>query len=175
VEEVGVAGFAATPEGTKDLLLSCPYDAEGAVLRVPLVVEGVDIHTPKEDDTLAGTGGCRGVKVLLLLCWRSCKILFCQHRNVEQVLYRMIVFIVNNILNLPPQSPIKSNHLALQVLNYPTSQHTFLKLLVVMLHRHVFLIYALHFFKDHVYKNGEQNEPTSSLLTHSMFVVQHVC
>jgi hypothetical protein len=68
VEEVVVAGFAVTPEGTKDLLLSCPCDAEGAVLRVPLVEEGVDVRTPKEDDALAGAGGCRGAKVLLLRC-----------------------------------------------------------------------------------------------------------
>jgi hypothetical protein len=36
MEEVVVASFAVTPEGTKDLLLLCPYDAEGAVMRVPL-------------------------------------------------------------------------------------------------------------------------------------------
>jgi hypothetical protein len=47
VEEVVVAGFAATPEDTKDLLLSCPCDAEGAVMRVPLVAEDVDVRTPK--------------------------------------------------------------------------------------------------------------------------------
>jgi hypothetical protein len=60
VEEVVVAGFAATPEGTKDLLLSCPCDDEGAVLRVlrvPLVEEDVDVRTPEEDDALAGAGG----------------------------------------------------------------------------------------------------------------------
>jgi hypothetical protein len=67
VEEMVVAGFAATPEGTKDLLLSCPCDAEGAV-RVPLVAEDVDIHAPEEDDALAGAGGWRGAKVLLLRC-----------------------------------------------------------------------------------------------------------
>jgi hypothetical protein len=68
VEEVVVAGFAATPEGTKDLLLSCPYDAEGAVLRVPLVEEDVDVRMPEEDDALAGAGGWCGAKVLLLRC-----------------------------------------------------------------------------------------------------------
>jgi hypothetical protein len=68
MEEVVVAGFAATPEGTKNLLLSFPCDAEGVVLRVPLVEEGVDVRTPEEDDVLAGTGGCRGAKVLLLHC-----------------------------------------------------------------------------------------------------------
>jgi hypothetical protein len=68
VEEVVVVGFDATPEGTKDLLLSCPYDVEGAVLRVSLVEEGVDVRTPEEDDALAGAGGYRGAKVLLLRC-----------------------------------------------------------------------------------------------------------
>jgi hypothetical protein len=68
VKEVVVAGFAATPEGTKDLLLSCPCDAEGAVLRVPLVEEDVDVRTPKEDAALAGAGGWGGAKVLLLSC-----------------------------------------------------------------------------------------------------------
>jgi hypothetical protein len=68
VEEVVVAGFAATPKGTKDLLLLSPYDAEGAMLCVPLMEEGVDVRTPEEDDTLAGAGGCRGAKVLLLRC-----------------------------------------------------------------------------------------------------------
>ena len=32
VKEVVIVGFALTPEGTKDLLLSCPYDAKGVVL-----------------------------------------------------------------------------------------------------------------------------------------------
>ena len=68
MEEVVLAGFAATPEGTNDLLLSCPCDADGAVLRVPLVEEDVDVHTSKEDDALAGAGGWRGAKVLLLRC-----------------------------------------------------------------------------------------------------------
>jgi hypothetical protein len=61
MEEVVVAGFATTPEGTKDLLLSCPCDAEGAVLCVPLVAEDVDVRTPEEDDALVSTGGWRGV------------------------------------------------------------------------------------------------------------------
>ena len=68
VEEVVVAGFAATPKGTKDLLLSCPCDAEGAMLRAPLVEEDVDVRTPEEDNTLAGTDGWCGAKVLLLRC-----------------------------------------------------------------------------------------------------------
>jgi hypothetical protein len=68
VEEVVVAGFAATPEGTKDLLLSCPCDAKGAVLHVSLVEEDVDVRTPEEDDALASAGGWCGAKVLLLRC-----------------------------------------------------------------------------------------------------------
>lgn len=47
VEEVVVAGFAATPEGT---------------------TEDVDVRTPEDDDALAGAGGWRGAKVLLLRC-----------------------------------------------------------------------------------------------------------
>jgi hypothetical protein len=66
VEEVVVAGFAAAPEGTKDMLLLCLCNAEGAVLRVPLVVEDVDVRTPEEEDALAGAGGWCGAKVLLL-------------------------------------------------------------------------------------------------------------
>ena len=68
VEEVVVAGFAATPEGTKDLLLSCPFDVEGAVLLVPLVELDVDVRTPEEDDALVSAGGWCGAKVLLLRC-----------------------------------------------------------------------------------------------------------
>ena len=47
VEEVVVAGFAATPEGT---------------------VEDVDVRTPEDHDALAGAGGWRGAKVLPLRC-----------------------------------------------------------------------------------------------------------
>jgi hypothetical protein len=70
MEEVVAACFAATLEGIKDLLLLCPCDVDGVVLRVPLVEEGVDVRTLEEDDTLAGVGGCHGPKVLLLFCWR---------------------------------------------------------------------------------------------------------
>jgi hypothetical protein len=35
---------------------------------VPVVEEDVDVHTPKEDDALAGAGGWCGAKVLLLCC-----------------------------------------------------------------------------------------------------------
>jgi hypothetical protein len=72
VEELVIAGFAVTPEGTKDLLLSCPCDAKGAVLCVPLLEEGVDVRTPEEDDVLVGADGCHGTKVLLLRCWQPC-------------------------------------------------------------------------------------------------------
>jgi hypothetical protein len=140
VEEVFAAGFVVTPEGTKDLLLLCPCDAEGAALCVPPVEGGVDVHMPKEDDALASAAGCCGTKVLLLRCWQSFNSFFCQHRKMEQELYGIILLIINNILDLPPQSPIKPNHLILRILNYPTSQHTFLKLLVVFMHRHVSLI-----------------------------------
>ena len=68
VEEVVAVGFDVTSEGTKDLL-SCLCDAKGAVLRVPLVEEGVDVYTAEEDDSLAGANGYRGTKVLLLRCW----------------------------------------------------------------------------------------------------------
>jgi hypothetical protein len=51
VEEVVVAGFAATPEGT---------------------VEDVDVRMPEDDDALAGVGGWCGAKVLLLRCLRPC-------------------------------------------------------------------------------------------------------
>jgi hypothetical protein len=68
VEEVVIAGFAATLEGTKNLLLSCPCDAKGVVLRVPLVEEDVEVRTPEEDDALAGVSGWCGAKVLLLRC-----------------------------------------------------------------------------------------------------------
>jgi hypothetical protein len=47
VEQLVVAGFAATPEGT---------------------AEDVDVGTLEDDDALAGAGGWRGAKVLLLRC-----------------------------------------------------------------------------------------------------------
>jgi hypothetical protein len=48
--------------------LLCPCDAEGVVLRVPLVEADVNVRTLKEDDALAGAGGWCGAKVLLLYC-----------------------------------------------------------------------------------------------------------
>jgi hypothetical protein len=59
--------FAATPGGDWDLLLSCPFDVEGAVLRTP-VEEGVAARTLEEGAALAGAGSCRGVKVLFRRC-----------------------------------------------------------------------------------------------------------
>jgi hypothetical protein len=44
MEELVIAGFAATPEGMED----------------------VDVLTPEDDDALAGAGGWHGVKVLLV-------------------------------------------------------------------------------------------------------------
>jgi hypothetical protein len=75
MEEVDAAGFAAPPKGTKDMLLSCPCDAKGVVLCVPLVEEGVVVRMLEEDDALADAGGCRGAKVLLLHCWQPCNSL----------------------------------------------------------------------------------------------------
>lgn len=66
MENVGTTIFVVTFEGTMDLLLSCPCDVEGAMLRASLVVESVVVRTLEEDDTLVGIGGCRGAKVLLL-------------------------------------------------------------------------------------------------------------
>src|SRR5438132_12613701 len=60
-----------------------------------------------------------GVAPPLLLA--TLQFFFCQHRRVEQVLYRMIFFITNNVLNVTPQPPIKPNDLILLVLNYPTT------------------------------------------------------
>jgi hypothetical protein len=48
VEVLGIIAFAATPGGVWDLLLSCPFDVEGAVLRITPVEEGVAARTLKE-------------------------------------------------------------------------------------------------------------------------------
>jgi hypothetical protein len=69
VEAVGIAVFAATLEGTMDLLLSCPCYVEGLMLRAPLVEEGVDIRMPKYGGAFAGVKGYHGIKVLLLCCY----------------------------------------------------------------------------------------------------------
>jgi hypothetical protein len=68
----GCSRFCCNTQRHQGLLLSCPYDIEGAVLRVPLVVEAVDVHTLEEDDTFAGALGYHGMKMLLLHCWRLC-------------------------------------------------------------------------------------------------------
>jgi hypothetical protein len=64
VQPVDVLAFAATPGGDWGLLLSCPFDVEGAVLRTTTVEEGVAARTLEEGAALAGTGSCRGMKVL---------------------------------------------------------------------------------------------------------------
>jgi hypothetical protein len=65
---VEVLAFAATPGGVWDLLLSCPFDVEGAVLRTTLVEEGVAVCMLEEGAALVGAGSCRGVKVLFRSC-----------------------------------------------------------------------------------------------------------
>jgi hypothetical protein len=67
---VEVLAFAATPGGVWDLLLSCPFDVEGAVLRITPVEGGVAARTLEEGAALAGAGSCRGMKVLFrCYCW----------------------------------------------------------------------------------------------------------
>jgi hypothetical protein len=61
---VEVLAFAATPGGVWDLLLSCPFDVEGAVLRTTLVEEGVAARTLEEGAAFAGT-----MKVLFRRCY----------------------------------------------------------------------------------------------------------
>jgi hypothetical protein len=68
VEVLGIIAFAATPGGVSDLLLSCPFDVEGAVLRTTPVEEGMAVCTLEEGAALAGTGSCRGMKVLFRCC-----------------------------------------------------------------------------------------------------------
>jgi hypothetical protein len=67
VEVLGTIAFAATP-GVWDLLLSCPFDVEGAVLRTTPVEGGVAAHTLKEGAALAGAGTYHGVKVFFRRC-----------------------------------------------------------------------------------------------------------
>jgi hypothetical protein len=70
VRLVDVLAFAATPGGVWDLLLSCPFDVEGAVRRPTPVEEGVAARTLEEGAALAGAGSYRGVKVLFRRsCW----------------------------------------------------------------------------------------------------------
>jgi hypothetical protein len=66
---VEVLAFATTPRGVLDLLLSCPFDVEGAVLRTTPVEGGVAARKLEEGAALAGAGSCRGVKVLFRRCY----------------------------------------------------------------------------------------------------------
>jgi hypothetical protein len=66
--EVGTIAFAATLVGVWDLLLSCPFDFEGALLRTTSVEGSVAARTLEEGTALAGAGSCRGVKVLFRRC-----------------------------------------------------------------------------------------------------------
>jgi hypothetical protein len=70
VEVLGTIAFTATPGGVWDLLLSCPFDVERAVLRTTPVEGGVAACTLEEGAALAGTRSCRGMKVLFRrYCW----------------------------------------------------------------------------------------------------------
>jgi hypothetical protein len=68
VRPVDVLAFAATLGGDWDLLLSCPFDVEGAVQRTTPVEEGVAGRMLEDGAALAGAGSCRGVKVLFRRC-----------------------------------------------------------------------------------------------------------
>jgi hypothetical protein len=72
VRPVGVLGtiaFAATPGGVWDLLLSFPFEVEGAVLCTTPVEGGVAARTLEEGATLASARSCRGVKLSFRHCW----------------------------------------------------------------------------------------------------------
>jgi hypothetical protein len=70
VRPVEVLAFAATPGGVWNLLLSCPFDVEGAVLRTTPVEGGVAARKLEEGAALAGAGSYRGMKVLFRhCCW----------------------------------------------------------------------------------------------------------
>jgi hypothetical protein len=70
VEVLGIIAFAATPGDIWNLLLSCPFDVEGAVLHTTPVEEGVAARTLDEGAALASAGSCRGMKVLFhRCCW----------------------------------------------------------------------------------------------------------
>jgi hypothetical protein len=68
VEVLGTIAFAATPGGVWDLLLSCAFDVESAVLRTTPVEEGVAARTLEEGAALAGAGNFHGMKVLFRRC-----------------------------------------------------------------------------------------------------------
>jgi hypothetical protein len=69
MEVLGTIAFAATLGGIWDLLLSCPFDVEGVVLRTTPVEGGVAARTLEEGAALAGVGSYRGVKVLFHRCY----------------------------------------------------------------------------------------------------------
>jgi hypothetical protein len=70
VRPVEVLAFATTPGGVWDLLLSCPFDVEGVVLRTTPVEGGVAARKLEEGAALGGAESCRGVKVLFHhSCW----------------------------------------------------------------------------------------------------------
>jgi hypothetical protein len=144
VEVLGTIAFAATPGGVWDLLLSCPFDVEGAVL-CTTPVEGSVCRTYARGGRRFGwrrkLPWREGVVPPLLLV--TLQFFFCQHSKLKQTLYRMIFLIINYVLDLTPQAPIKPNNLVFLILNYPIAKHTFLQLLVVLLDRHVTLIKAL--------------------------------
>jgi hypothetical protein len=64
VQPVEMLALAATPGGIWDLLLSCPFDVEGAVLRTTPVEGGVAARKLEEGATLAGAESYHCVKVL---------------------------------------------------------------------------------------------------------------
>jgi hypothetical protein len=68
MEVLRTIAFAATPGGVWDLLLYCPVDVEGAVLRTTPVEGGVAACTLEEGVALSGARSCRGVKVLFRRC-----------------------------------------------------------------------------------------------------------
>jgi hypothetical protein len=54
VEVLGTIAFAATLGGIRDLLLSCPFDVDGAVLHTTPVEGGVAARKLVVDAALAG-------------------------------------------------------------------------------------------------------------------------
>jgi hypothetical protein len=68
----------------------------------------------------------------------------------------MIFVIINYVLDLTPQAPIKPNNLVFLILNYPTTKHTFLQLLALLLdypdqsvvisyEEHIYMMEEAHF------------------------------
>jgi hypothetical protein len=71
VRPVEVLAFAATPGGICDLLLSCPFDVEGAVLRITPMEGGVAARKLEEGTALAGARSCSGVVLFCRCCGRT--------------------------------------------------------------------------------------------------------